>query len=112
MAPSVINDAPVASGRNSPKPPPARIWNVSEPPFEGYKPVDNEGYARSNHDTAIIIDNGTTASYRHALVANTDGLQGRQQYAQDGLSTQNRVSQCYPIWRAIGTASSTAHSLS
>jgi hypothetical protein len=59
MAPSATNDAPAASGRNSPKPPPARIWNVSEPPFEGFRPIDNEGYARSRPETAIIIDNGT-----------------------------------------------------
>lgn len=73
MAPSAINDAPVASGRNSPKPPPTRIWNVSEPPFEGFRPVENEGYARSNHETAIIIDNGTHTSCEHSLVANTNG---------------------------------------
>lgn len=60
MAPSAINDAP---GRNSPKPPPTRIWNVSEPPFEGFKAVDSEGYVRSNRETAIIIDNGTTQLY-------------------------------------------------
>jgi len=63
MAPSAIIDAPVALGRNSPKPPPARIWSVSEPPFEGYRSIDNEGYARSNRETAIIIDNGTVTSY-------------------------------------------------
>ncbi|KZM27846.1 DNA repair [Ascochyta rabiei] len=61
MAPSATSDAPVAAGRNSPKPPPARVWSVSEPPFEGYRPVDNEGYSRSNHETAIIIDNGSSA---------------------------------------------------
>ena len=64
MAPSAIDDAPAASGRNSPKPPPARIWNVSDPPFEGYRPVDTEGYARSNGETAIIIDNGTSPGFR------------------------------------------------
>lgn len=63
MVPSAVDDAPAASGRNSPKPPPARIWNVSEPPFEGYRPVDTEGYARSNGEAAIIIDNGMLSSY-------------------------------------------------
>jgi actin-related protein 5 len=66
MAPSAIDDAPAASGRNSPKPPPARIWNVSEPPFEGYRSIDTDGYARSNGDTAIIIDNGTNGNPRTA----------------------------------------------
>jgi actin-related protein 5 len=47
------------SGRNSPKPPPARIWNLAEPPFEGIKPVDTEGYKRSSEKTAIVIDFGT-----------------------------------------------------
>jgi actin-related protein 5 len=59
MAPSAISDAPAASMRNPPKPPPARIWSVSDPPFEGYRPIDGEGYAHSNHETAIVIDNGT-----------------------------------------------------
>lgn len=64
MAPSAIDDAPAASGRNSPKPPPARIWNVSEPPFEGYRPIDTDGYTRSSGETAIIIDNGTHRNRR------------------------------------------------
>jgi actin-related protein 5 len=58
MAPSATNDAPHPSGRNSPKPAPTKLWTVNEPPFEGYKPRDTEGYARSNHETAIVIDNG------------------------------------------------------
>ncbi|KAH8732178.1 hypothetical protein GQ44DRAFT_669241, partial [Phaeosphaeriaceae sp. PMI808] len=61
MAPAAINDAPSASGRNSPKPPPVKLWTVNEPPFEGFRPVDTEGYAHSNHDTAIVIDNGSSA---------------------------------------------------
>jgi actin-related protein 5 len=61
MAPSAINDAPLTLGRNSPKPAPAKLWTVNEPPFEGYKPVDTEGWARSNHETAIVIDNGNCA---------------------------------------------------
>ncbi len=60
MAPSALIDAPIASGRNSPKPLPTKLWSVKEPPFEGFRPVDTEGYARSTHDTAIVIDNGTT----------------------------------------------------
>jgi actin-related protein 5 len=59
MAPSATNDAPMTSGRHSPKPAPTKLWSVSEPPFEGYRPVDTEGYARSNHETAIVIDNGS-----------------------------------------------------
>jgi actin-related protein 5 len=66
MAPSATNDAPPASGRNSPRPAPAKLWTVNEPPFKGYKPVDAEGYARSNHETAIVIDNGNNP--RNAII--------------------------------------------
>lgn len=62
MAPSATTDAPPVAGRNSPKPPPAKIWSVSEPPFEGFKPIDTEGYAHSNRETAIVIDNGKNSS--------------------------------------------------
>jgi hypothetical protein len=61
----------MASGRNSPKPPPAKLWTVNEPPFEGYKPVDTQGYARSNHETAIVIDNGMRASQKMSGSTNT-----------------------------------------
>ncbi|KAF2244077.1 actin-like ATPase domain-containing protein [Trematosphaeria pertusa] len=61
MAPSATADIPLPSGRNSPKPPPAKIWSVNEPPFLGFKPIDKEGYARSNRETAIVIDNGSSA---------------------------------------------------
>ncbi|KAF2190927.1 actin-like ATPase domain-containing protein [Zopfia rhizophila CBS 207.26] len=61
MAPSATADIPPPSGRNSPKPPPAKIWSVSDPPFVGFRPIDKEGYARSNHNTAIVIDNGSSA---------------------------------------------------
>lgn len=59
MAPSATTQAPLPSGRNSPKPPPARLWSVKEPPFEGFRQIDTDGYARSTHETAIVIDNGT-----------------------------------------------------
>jgi actin-related protein 5 len=62
MAPSAINDAPEAAGRNSPKPSPTKIWSVKEPPFEGVRAVDKEGWSRSNQETAIIIDNGIYSS--------------------------------------------------
>jgi hypothetical protein len=58
MAPSATYDAPMAVGRNSPKTAPAKLWTVSDTPFEGYRPIDSDGYARSNHETAIVIDNG------------------------------------------------------
>lgn len=58
MAPSAIDEAPQPAGRNPPKPPP-KLWSVSEPPFEGFRPVDHEGWSRSNSETAIVIDNGT-----------------------------------------------------
>ncbi|KAH4000216.1 hypothetical protein HBI70_026470 [Parastagonospora nodorum] len=61
MAPSATNDAPQPSGRNSPKPAPTKLWTVNEPPFEGYRPIDTEGWSRSNQETAIVIDNGSSA---------------------------------------------------
>lgn len=64
MAPSATTDAPPTS-RNSPKPPPTRIWTVNDPPFEGYRPVDSQGWAQSNRETAIVIDNG---SYHSSLI--------------------------------------------
>lgn len=67
MAPSAIAELPPPSGRNSPKPPPAKIWSVSDPPFEGFKPIDTEGYARSNRETAIVIDNGSSTLQPESL---------------------------------------------
>lgn len=43
------------------KPAPKRVWSVKEPPFEGVRPVDTEGYKRSSSSTAIVIDNGMEA---------------------------------------------------
>ncbi|RYN43907.1 Actin-like protein [Alternaria arborescens] len=60
MAPSAIDEAPQLAGRNPPKPPP-KLWSVSEPPFEGFRPIDKEGWSRSNGETAIVIDNGSSA---------------------------------------------------
>lgn len=48
------------SGRNSPKPPPAQIYNVSEPPYRGQLATDDSGYRSSSPDTAIVIDNGSS----------------------------------------------------
>lgn len=49
------------SGRNSPKPPPAQIYNVSEPPYRGQLAADDSGYRSSSPDTAIVIDNGSSS---------------------------------------------------
>lgn len=59
MAPSAIYETPLASGRNSPKGAPKKIWNLNEPPFEGVKPIDASGYQKSDSDAAIVIDNGS-----------------------------------------------------
>jgi hypothetical protein len=104
MAPSATNDAPTTSGRHSPKPAPTKLWSVSEPPFEGYRPVDTEGYARSNHETAIVIDNGsydTTSSDDTHRMANT--AQAHPLSAQDGRSTRSPGYRCFPTWHGIGT---------
>lgn len=60
MAPGVLNDNPPPSGRNSPKPAPVKLWSVNDPPFEGFRSIDTEGYEQSNPGTAIIIDNGAS----------------------------------------------------
>lgn len=51
-------DAQAHTGQNPPKLPPSKIWQASEPPFEGFKPAEPQGYRQSRSDTAIIIDNG------------------------------------------------------
>ncbi|EON64616.1 hypothetical protein W97_03849 [Coniosporium apollinis CBS 100218] len=61
MVHSTADESSLPSGRNSPKPQPARIWSLSEPPFEGVRPVDSQGYRQSTPDTAIVIDNGSSA---------------------------------------------------
>ena len=68
MAPAATADMALPSTRNSPKPPPTKIWSVSEPPFEGFKPIDTEGFARSNRETAIVIDNGSFTPHRASLM--------------------------------------------
>lgn len=49
------------SGRNSPKPAPNHIYTVSEPPYQGQLPTDHTVYRSSTPDTAIVIDNGSSA---------------------------------------------------
>lgn len=49
------------SGRNSPKPAPAHVFTVSEPPYAGQQPTDSNTYRHSTPDTAIVIDNGSSA---------------------------------------------------
>jgi len=74
MAPSAIDEAPQTAGRNPPKPPP-KLWSVSEPPFEGFRTIDKEGWAQSNNETAIVIDNGTTQKPRsHQSSVQTNAL--------------------------------------
>ena len=60
--PLAMDPVAVNSGRNSPKPAPAKIWTLNEPPFEGFKPVDPQGYAKSSMDSAIVVDFGTLSS--------------------------------------------------
>lgn len=49
------------SGRNSPKPPANRLYTVSDPPYEGYHAIEQSAYRNSPADSAIIIDNGSSA---------------------------------------------------
>ncbi|GIZ37329.1 hypothetical protein CKM354_000077900 [Cercospora kikuchii] len=54
---------PVSSsnGRNSPKPPPSTVYTVSEPPYHGQLKTTTDAYRSSSPDTAIVIDNGSSA---------------------------------------------------
>lgn len=61
MGHSTTNENLSSSGGNSPKPPPAKLWSVNDPPFEGFRLIDTEGYRRSSPNTAIVIDNGSSA---------------------------------------------------
>ena len=38
--------------------PPRKIWHASEPPFEGLKEIDLGGFAKSDANSTIVIDNG------------------------------------------------------
>lgn len=58
---STMPSAVDVSGRNSPKPAPAKIWHLQEPPFEGFKPIDTKGYQESDGQTAIVIDSGQSS---------------------------------------------------
>jgi actin-related protein 5 len=62
MGHSTTNENLSSSGGNSPKPPPAKLWSVNDPPFEGFRLIDTEGYQRSSPNTAIVIDNGIQPS--------------------------------------------------
>ncbi|KXT10889.1 hypothetical protein AC579_9864 [Pseudocercospora musae] len=49
------------SGRNSPKPPPSIIYNISDPPYHGQLEADAAYYRQTSPDTAIVIDNGSSS---------------------------------------------------
>ena len=49
------------SGRNSPKPPPSTIYNISDPPYHGQLEEDAAYYRQTSPDTAIVIDNGSSS---------------------------------------------------
>ena len=49
------------SGRNSPKPAPNHIYNISDPPYHGQLSTDTSAYRNSSRDTAIVIDNGSAS---------------------------------------------------
>ncbi|KAL9057558.1 MAG: hypothetical protein Q9162_002291 [Coniocarpon cinnabarinum] len=47
--------------QRAPKPPPTNIYKASEPPFAGVLTADSAGFKQSKSDTAIVIDNGSSA---------------------------------------------------
>jgi len=69
-----IADFEAPSGRNSPKPPLQKVYNASEPPYEGYHEIDRAAYESSSPDTAIVIDNGSHQTEFLARGPDTDDL--------------------------------------
>jgi actin-related protein 5 len=61
--PAATTDIVANSGRNSPKPEAAKLWYLNEPPYEGIKPVDHEGYKKSRSSDSIVIDFGKYLIY-------------------------------------------------
>ncbi|KAI9861937.1 MAG: Nuclear actin-protein involved in chromatin remodeling [Trichoglossum hirsutum] len=63
--PQSTNHSSMPSRQQSPKPPP-RIWGVPEPPFDGFRPPEPNGYQLSSHGgpqgNAIVIDNGSSST--------------------------------------------------
>ena len=55
------NEQPSLPGVPTPKPPPAKMWQASEPPFNGYKASEPDAFGKSDADTAIVIDNGISS---------------------------------------------------
>ena len=51
----------ITNGDRLPKEPP-RVWHAVDPPFRGYQAMPSDGYQKSSHDTAIVIDNGMQGS--------------------------------------------------
>lgn len=102
----VTIETPPQSGRNSPKPLPAKIWTLKEPPFEGFKPIDTEGYKRSTPDTAIVIDNGSSKKKSGPKQVQADVYgQDHPPFAQAGHSTPSLESPYRPSWLVIETES-------
>ena len=42
-----------------------QLWNVAEPPFQGFRELPTEGYRQTSNKTTVIIDNGANL---HTLV--------------------------------------------
>lgn len=59
--PHFILPVQTQSGRNSPKPPPANPYTLSDPPYQGQLSTDVEAYRRGSPDSAIVIDNGSSS---------------------------------------------------
>lgn len=80
------------------KPSPERIWSIKDPPFEGIREVDTEGYRRSDSNTAIVIDNGTLSSYLALDLPTTDAavMQARPPYAPAGTLMRTHASPSRP----------------
>lgn len=79
------------------KPSPERIWSLKDPPFEGIRDIDNEGYRRSDSNTAIVIDNGTSSLLPSFQLPNTDlaVMQVRPLCAPVGPSMKPHASQLH-----------------
>lgn len=104
VEPVLASEATV--GKRSPKPP-SRIWYAVEPPFKGYQPTPSEGYAQSDADTAIVIDNGKYTNHIVFLSGVLICLEAPVLYELAGPSIQPLDYHFQQMWLVTETGSTT-----
>ncbi|KAI9818694.1 MAG: Nuclear actin-protein involved in chromatin remodeling [Thelocarpon impressellum] len=61
MTPTADGSSAEPATDNGPPQALPRVWNAREPPFQGYLSPQSKAFERSSEDTAIVIDNGSSA---------------------------------------------------